>query len=81
MTFEQRWDRSEGSSHTSIWWKDPSRQSTASANAPSQEHDLLLQEQESWDKVLSRNEVREVVVKRDLQGQQKGFLGHRKDSD
>lgn len=25
MIFEQRWDRREGSSHASNWWKDPSR--------------------------------------------------------
>ena len=25
MTFEQGWDRSEGASHASIWWIDPSR--------------------------------------------------------
>lgn len=69
VTFEQRWDSGEGSSHASIWWKDLSRWSTVSAKTPRQEHALLLQEQESWNKVLSRNEVREVDVRRDLRCQ------------
>lgn len=68
VTFEQRWDSSEGCSHASIWWKDPSRWSTVSAKAPRQKDALLLQEQESWNKVLGRNKVRKVDVRRDSEG-------------